>query len=96
MSTLAAAMPAILPPMTTAVPRPRSAHLGNVQIGVVHAGGVRRRAAPLGNELLVVQPDPMEAVVFQPGSGGFDHRRRTAEVDVGFSAGEHLVRRAGR
>ena len=38
----------------------------------------------------------METVVLQPGSGGFDHRGRAAEIDVGVAAGEHpLVEQIG-
>ncbi len=66
-----------------------AANLGDVQTCVVEASRVTATRRPTGDELLVVQPDAMEAVVFQPGSGGFDHRSWAAEVDVGVAAGQH-------
>ena len=38
----------------------------------------------------------MEIVVLQPGSGGFDHRGRATEVDIGVACGEHpLIEQVG-
>ena len=67
-------MPAMEPPITTAVPRPSRATVLDVErSGARSACRLRTRFAPLGDELLVVQPACCKPFARQPVARGVDH-----------------------
>ncbi len=90
----AAAMPAMLPPMTTTRCRARGS-LNIPRVVQPSPGGAAARRFPLATGFCGTADDG-EAIVVQPGSGCVDHGDRTTQVCTSASPLASIARQAGR